>query len=711
MAAFTASVTGNWNNAATWGGAGIPGSGDTATINGGITVTVPVGYTAVIGTSPTDDSGAVGLTINGTLNVLGTLKWQAPVRQGNATVTFSGGSVLTYDASGAATPASALYTWQIAQANAQANAKLVFNGTTGSRCTVNSQGGYQSGGFGNKTTAYNDGGRMEATKTDFSNQGAATTSGYLLQCSLQTAVSVFFDDCTMDQCGMILATGPYRATKYFGIDATATFRLSGVDYKRGVNNSYSLQVICGGNTLTTGQRLIENCVLRGRCDFTSQNEAGAQTDNGFTFRDFWVESQDIAGQKITTNLFGIALGGMTLFKDGFLNHTSPQSVSGAPVVGLGAPDVTATFGFGTINGLYSYVQASPVAFGANRHPVNVIYRYGNLSVQRMFADLTLDDVGSDFLNWTASSDATAVYTGSVTFSVFAHGAGGKAPGSLFNRQGGGNWSNQRLVWDNNTCAVGLSNGTQAAAGDAVYGLGLETTGRMFPGAIQSGNNNILYRLSSGPGVFFHPYQSTTTIDAGAVVEMNWNWVWNLTTTLYPYASTTYASTPGTNDQTGNPQFLDYTRRVLNFYTKYLGNSQGAAWSGSSVSYAAGDLRSTSDASFFFGETFTWRCIAAHTSGSTNQPGAGADYGWYWEPASFKPIRDSILAKETFGGKSMVGVLIDWAIAGFSPQNTATATASKTGGQVGAATLYVAASKYVSEILGTHPFSPFTLSGL
>ena len=42
----TASVTGNWDNTATWGGAAAPIAGDTALINGDIVVTIPVGVAA-----------------------------------------------------------------------------------------------------------------------------------------------------------------------------------------------------------------------------------------------------------------------------------------------------------------------------------------------------------------------------------------------------------------------------------------------------------------------------------------------------------------------------------------------------------------------------------------------------------------------------------------------------------------------------------------
>ena len=34
-ATFSSSGTGNWSSASTWGGAGVPGAGDTATVNGG----------------------------------------------------------------------------------------------------------------------------------------------------------------------------------------------------------------------------------------------------------------------------------------------------------------------------------------------------------------------------------------------------------------------------------------------------------------------------------------------------------------------------------------------------------------------------------------------------------------------------------------------------------------------------------------------------
>lgn len=70
-AAYTASVTGDWSSSATWGGAGVPGTGDTATINNGVTVTqdgnVTVGATVVAGRLTM--ATGVTLTMEGALTI------------------------------------------------------------------------------------------------------------------------------------------------------------------------------------------------------------------------------------------------------------------------------------------------------------------------------------------------------------------------------------------------------------------------------------------------------------------------------------------------------------------------------------------------------------------------------------------------------------------------------------------------------------------
>ncbi len=128
MAAYTANTTGNWNNAATWSGAGIPGSGDTGTINNGVTVTIPDGYTATIGTMG-GTTGTVALTVSsggklvigqgnsGALYLQGDLDYNGT---GNPVVTMAAGSQLRFVPS-----------------NGQ---RIKVYGASGSGCTINING-------------------------------------------------------------------------------------------------------------------------------------------------------------------------------------------------------------------------------------------------------------------------------------------------------------------------------------------------------------------------------------------------------------------------------------------------------------------------------------------------------------------------------------------------------------------------------------------
>ena len=71
----TASVSGAWNNTATWGGSAVPIAGDNAYINGDIIVTIPLGYAAaslnVIVGLTANTTGTATLIINGSLTIGG----------------------------------------------------------------------------------------------------------------------------------------------------------------------------------------------------------------------------------------------------------------------------------------------------------------------------------------------------------------------------------------------------------------------------------------------------------------------------------------------------------------------------------------------------------------------------------------------------------------------------------------------------------------
>lgn len=83
---------------------------------------------------------------------------------------------------------------------------------------------------------------------------------------------------------------------------------------------------------------------------------------------------------------------------------------------------------------------------------------------------------------------------------------------------------------------------------------------------------------------------------------------------------------GSSESTSGPKFVDPTRNFATFDSAYLGNAATkGAWADATV-YAVGDTVTASDAAFYNGATITYRCIKAHTSAaadSTNGKPGGA----------------------------------------------------------------------------------------
>lgn len=114
--AYTATTTGPWSSAATWGGAGVPGVGDTAACSTAITVTVATSTT--VGTSPASGNvvtftGSCVLAIaqNITLTSEGGVASVAPIQ-------WAAGSSIKFESAGAASPMSTPYTLTAAFASA-----------------------------------------------------------------------------------------------------------------------------------------------------------------------------------------------------------------------------------------------------------------------------------------------------------------------------------------------------------------------------------------------------------------------------------------------------------------------------------------------------------------------------------------------------------------------------------------------------------------
>ena len=150
----TATTTGNWSNPTTWGGtcgsSRYPGedqTGDTVTINSGVTVTLDVSPTYSIGSLSTNAASvANGVTWGGTnsLSVSGATTVNAPTAAVNSTLAVGGG---TFTANGLIT----------INGGGTSNYRGVINAATG---TININGGLSFGGA--------------APQAQFTTSGAAT---------------------------------------------------------------------------------------------------------------------------------------------------------------------------------------------------------------------------------------------------------------------------------------------------------------------------------------------------------------------------------------------------------------------------------------------------------------------------------------------------------------------------------------------------------
>lgn len=175
MTAYTSSGSGNWNNAATWGGGGYPASSaDTATITAQHTVTIPTGVTIECGaiTFGTGISAThTKLVIAGRLNMAGTM-------------TLVAYGELYLDAGGVLDLAGQTIT------RSAAPAYYNFMGTSGSRATVISTG--TRGVFGSYSGNLN----TVAQYTDFSGLGDAEIGrGHTTASTFQSYQYCTFDDC------------------------------------------------------------------------------------------------------------------------------------------------------------------------------------------------------------------------------------------------------------------------------------------------------------------------------------------------------------------------------------------------------------------------------------------------------------------------------------------------------------------------------------
>ena len=214
--AYMSTQSGNWNVAATWGGGGFPGNGDTATIADGTTVTCPAAVTCIVGNSPA--AGNIVLTLAGftsQLIVSNTavikLRGDVSVHAGNAAVdpviTVQAGGEWQWDASLASSASTTHYV--LAYDNPFGGRGFVANGSSGNHVKIDSNAGGGSGSFASLLSGNNFAGNYQLTYADVSNIGASSTNAFVMDYFDNTTSVVGLwsaQNSTFTSCGAISTT-------------------------------------------------------------------------------------------------------------------------------------------------------------------------------------------------------------------------------------------------------------------------------------------------------------------------------------------------------------------------------------------------------------------------------------------------------------------------------------------------------------------------
>ena len=222
-----ASVSGDWNNTATWGGQAVPTASDACTISTGVTVTIPAAYTA---------------TVYSSLAITGTLAIQTASKTYSTAMTINNGGTLKFSGTGNTVTINALNTSGatfniLVDAGASGNAinritlnqgtlNITNNLAVGSDVlTINATSEISMTGLGSSTTTFNHAGTGKTTLTGNIVKGGANL----------TQINVN---------GGTLNVGKVAAT---GVS---------IDYSSGNGNAADLVNIASGATLTTNGSIL-----------------------------------------------------------------------------------------------------------------------------------------------------------------------------------------------------------------------------------------------------------------------------------------------------------------------------------------------------------------------------------------------------------------------------------------------------------------------
>ena len=616
-AAFTASATGNWHNTATWGGSAVPGAGDTATINDGITLTCESEQTCTVGTSPASDGTpralacTTGYSGTGVLVVNGTLVYEGSVESCAADWTINAGATVQYNDS--ASGGAAYYGWHMH------TGRLLLSGTSSSHVTWTTVNGAQTGLIGSDSYGTGEG-QVLASYADFSHIG----NGVAFQMYYPGSTGSW----TMDH-----SACNFCSISYIGATASSVMHVKNSSFTTNLPSA-GLYILSSA-LLTTGERTIADSAI---CGLAVEPLAGAS----LTLKNVVLTS---ASSSLPFRAYNT--GGSIGSWDSVLLADGHQ-------VGSQLPS-------GTMTNTYAFSWSS-----------NVSYRIHWAGAQSYAEPTVLDTwVWESTSNDTGSAptqpNGNAAYPMEYLRQLVLPSPNG-GTGGILAVDTSGTTAVKTYYMQHNTAV--LSGADSNGAGATAENNGAQVT--TWPGGtLAAFSNNLFWRTSSLAGAAALSPVTTGTVNDGALTGVDYNWFFNLPSSSDTYTHTTttakYASPspPGPHDThiESAPPLVDVTRRLLLYDQNALGAGVAAAWSASHGTYNQGDLVSDSAAGIYGGATINWRCTTAHTAASAQEPMVGSAWMSYWEPAALATIRAQVVA-----GQPGVQWLIDWVRRGFTVTN-------------------------------------------
>lgn len=521
---ITSTTSGNWATGGTWVGGVAPGDGDTAIIANGHTVTIAAGTSVTVGDSANPTTPAISSNnSNGTgILVVGdgaTLTVKGNVRQGNANWTIGKDCTINFN------HASANLSWQITDdGGTGTNALLIINGTSGHRTTIQKSGSANGGGFGNISTRWSLGGKIQASFVQFTDIGT-TTLPLLDFRGGSSSYTGTFDDCLFTRCGAIASS--------HNVAAGATFRLRRCSWN--------------GTPAYTNGRIVELFLAAG-------------TQSGILFDNIAWKGQIFVGGA-TSGVVGVTWSGECI-GEGVGNTICPLDATDNPhsatVSAMLLHRIAASSGIpsrimaGTITKLFLMGENEGTAGNAHNAQItpiaattitNGVWEFGT-------GNSTANDATGDQLQVVGNPGSATTLTIS---NIISPPLGGEAAGSLVNVSA--NAANLRLTIKHCTshCSENGDSGGSFKSENCTGGAGM----------VQAIKDNIFV------GVDTHQHwitytQGATALADGSLVGCDYNNKYNFSGDGYQQADAKFStpSPPGTHDTTYNPSFVDNTRNLL-----------------------------------------------------------------------------------------------------------------------------------------------------